>query len=660
MQIIEENGIWIARSSYAEKDIVKAAGFRWNPTKKIWYTNKAEIAAKLSDPDAPAKIQAELAERAMIRSANVEASRAASADIDLPCPEGLAYLPYQRAGIATGISRPNVYFGDDMGLGKTIQAVGMINADPTLGKILIVCPASLRLNWKKELTKWLVRSLTFQIVTGPTCHPSFSDVTIINYDNLAKHAAILHATPWDLVVLDESHYLKNPKAKRTEVVVGARKKDKETGEVMILPELKARRIVALSGTPIPNRPIEGWSLFHYLAPQEFPSFMGYAKRYCAGYQNGYGWDFSGASHLDELQETLRASIMIRRLKMDVLTELPAKRRQVIEIPANGASAVVEAEREAFEEHKVRIMELRAAVELAKASDDPEEYRDAVYQLRQAARVAFTEMSQRRHDTAVAKIPYVLDHVRDCIEDGKKVIVFAHHHDVIEAIAAEFGSAAVTVYGRTSFADRNAAVERFQSDPTCTVFVGGILAAGVGLTLTASSHVIFAELDWVPGNVTQAEDRAHRIGQVDMVLVQHLVLEGSLDARMANILVEKQEVIYQALDKAAEPGEEEIAVPVAKEERAVTESITRKEVIEQAPAMTADQIAAIHRGLQILSGMCDGAATLDDAGFNKCDSRIGKSLAQEWELTARQAVLGGKLVNKYRRQLPVELLAAAKG
>lgn len=651
IETVPDKQLWICRCAFSEKEIPKNAGFRWNPEQRCWYTKDPAVAAALMTPDKIAELKGQIEQKQVARAEAVELSRAQDADVELPCPEGLAYLPYQRAGIAYSLAHANVLLGDEPGLGKTIETIGVLNADPTLLKILIICPASLRLNWAKELKRWLVREMSIHIVTGKAFHPEYFAITIINYDNLDKHVAKLHAMAWDCIIIDEAHYLKNPKAKRTIAVFGeAQKRGKKPGEIIpAKPELKARRVLALTGTPIPNRPMEGWGLFHYLDSNEFSKFFNYATRYCAASKDGGHWDFSGASHLPELQEKLRASIMIRRLKVDVLTELPAKRRAVIEIPANGDSGVVAAELEAWDSRQEHIAELRAAVELAKASDDPEDYKDAVHQLKDAVSAAFTEMAALRHATAVAKIPYVVEHVKDSLENGK-VILFAHHKDVIRAIEGEFGPRAVSVYGDTAMADRQAAVERFQSDPSCDLFIGGILAAGVGLTLTASSHVIFAELDWVPGNMTQAEDRAHRIGQKDMVLVQHLVLEGSLDARMAHILVAKQEVIAAALDnEAAGP-----ALPIAAKEHAATESISREKVEKAAKAITPEQIAAVHRGLQVIAGMCDDARSIDGAGFSKIDVRIGHDLAEAWSLTPQQAVLGAKLCTKYRRQLPVEL------
>jgi SWI/SNF-related matrix-associated actin-dependent regulator 1 of chromatin subfamily A len=651
MIAIEQRGPrYIAKATYDQRTIPKAAGFRWDGAMKYWYTTDAQVAAKLSDPDFATHAAQEAEIKQAIRAEAIVASRVASADIDLPCPEGLAYLPFQRAGIAAAMNREAVLFGDEMGLGKTIQAIGILNSDPTLRKVLVICPASLRLNWKRELTRWLVREMTIVLADGKSCPSADFDITIINYDILTKHLSTLRGTAWDAAIIDEAHYCKNPNAKRTQAVVGEEKKGIE-----ITPGIKARRRIMLTGTPIPNRPIEGWPLFHYLAPAEFRSFFGYAKRYADAHNNGYGWDFTGSANLGELQEKLRATIMIRRLKADVLTELPAKRRQVIELPANGAAGAVRAEQDAWKRHESLMDELRAAVELSKASADAADYESAVGKLREAARVAFAEMAKARHDTAVAKVPYVVEHVTSAIEGDAKVVVFAHHHDVLDALITEFGSQAVAVHGDVPFPARQAAVDRFQSDPACKVFIGGIQAAGVGLTLTAAAHVIFAELDWVPGNVTQAEDRCHRIGQHQSVLVQHLVLEGSLDARMARILVEKQDVIDRALDREPDPAP---LVPVETRERAETESTSRAQIIADAENMTPERIAAIHVGLQMLAGRCDGARELDGAGFSKVDVRIGHSLADAGALTPRQAALGAKLVNKYRRQLPPDLVAAA--
>jgi SWI/SNF-related matrix-associated actin-dependent regulator 1 of chromatin subfamily A len=612
------------------------------------------VASKLATPEAAARIQEDNAKKYQLRQEAIVASRSAGADADLPRPDGLDYLPYQKAGIVAALARQNVLFGDEMGLGKTIQAIGMINTDETLRKILVVCPASLKLNWEREMRKWLVRQYRIAHASGSWCQPSVTDILIINYDVLSRHAKILRETAWDMIICDEAHYLKNPEAKRTQAICGKAKR-KNSDEPGIEP-IKARRAAFLTGTPIPNRPIEGFSLFNFLAPAEFRNKFSYGTRYCAAYQGQHGWDFSGSSNLGELQDRLRATIMIRRLKADVLKELPAKRRQVIEFePSGDAARAIDREQEYWEEYENNITTLQIAVELAKASADKKDYEEAVLKLREATQIAFAAMAKVRHDTAVSKIPDIIEHVRDAMEGGKKVILFAHHKDVIRAVSQEFGDSAVELYGDTPMATRQANVDRFQTDPTCTLFVGGIQAAGVGITLTASDHVIFAELDWVPGNVTQAEDRAHRIGQHNNVLVQHLVLAGSLDAKMARTLVEKQEVIGAALD------DETAKIPATpSKEKAASEGTSLEKLAKESEAMTPERIAAIHRGLQMLAGMCDGARELDGAGYSKLDAGIGHSLANAASLSPRQAALGYKLVNRYRRQLPEGLVQVAKG
>jgi SWI/SNF-related matrix-associated actin-dependent regulator 1 of chromatin subfamily A len=530
------------------------------------------------------------------------------ADFAVPAPAGLSYLPYQRAGIAYALSRSGTLIADEMGLGKTIQAIGVVNGDASIRSVLVVCPASLRLNWARELKKWLTREATI-VVAGagkagaPVVAATGGDIRIriVNYDLLKKRFDELVRTPWDLVVVDEIHYCKNPKSQRTEFVRRIAK--------------PVPRRVGLTGTPIANRPRELFSVLQIVDPQtwdppgrrkgktveagEGAGFFRFVKRYCAAFRDAMGhWDMTGASNLDELQDRLRASCMVRRLKRDVLTELPAKRRQIIELEG-GEDAVAE-ERRLWGAHEDQLERLREGVELARASDSEDDYTAAVRRLQEGARFAFTEIARMRHATAIAKAEQVVEHVREVFEGGtQKLVLFAHHKDLIAKLAAELGDfSPVLLTGETGMHERQEAVDRFQTDARCRLFIGSITAAGVGLTLTAASHVIFAELDWVPGNVTQAEDRCHRIGQRDSVLVQHLVLAGS----------------------------------------------------EVAERLTAEQIAAIHQALRVLAGICNGAATEDGMGFAKIDVRIGHSLAAARSLTPRQAALGQRLVRKYRRQL----------
>jgi SWI/SNF-related matrix-associated actin-dependent regulator 1 of chromatin subfamily A len=583
-----------------------------------------------------AACSAEAGEAKKIETA-IEASRAVDADVQIPVPEGLAYLPFQRAGIAYALARRGTLFGDEMGLGKTVQAIGVINADEAIKSVLVIAPKSLTINWTRELAHWQTRGLEVGRANGTV--PG-TPIVVVSYEEAKKHEEALCARNWDLVIVDEAHYIKNSRSQRSKTVTAIGK--------------TARKVLALTGTPLPNRPIELFPVLKLVDPDDWDQgpkggFFRFAKRYANAHHNGYGWDFSGAANLPELQERLRATCMVRRLKGDVLTELPAKRRQVVVVPANGAGTSVRAESEAWDRQADQIEELQARVELARAGTESE-YEAAVGALRQATQAAFSEMARLRHDTAISKAPAVAEHVRLALEDDEeaKIVVMAHHHDVIDALVAEladFGPVVLT--GETKIEDRQAAVDRFQTDPKCRVFVGSITAAGVGITLTASAHVVFAELDWVPGNVTQAEDRCHRIGQSESVLVQHLVLDGSLDARMAHVLVEKQRVADLGLDKQV------VNEPVIPGRQTAATSTSRKEIDEIAERLTEAEIAEIHEGLRRLAGVCDGARTWDGHGFNKLDTRIGHELAERPSLTKRQAALGWKLCRKYRRQLGAE-------
>ncbi|MFT7464938.1 MAG: SWI/SNF-related matrix-associated actin-dependent regulator 1 of chromatin subfamily A [Pseudohongiellaceae bacterium] len=562
-------GLFVLRSGYEQRALPKDAGLSWHSGHRcrrkdctlcahdllrVWWTNdiiralklvehaKPELRATLAEragpvaetldkPDKPDKpdrktVRAKLA-RLRERKRTLLASQAHDAELDVPCPEGLAYLPYQRAAIAFGMGRKSALFADEMGLGKTIEALGVVNADQAAQRVLIVCPASLKLNWAREAERWLVDRGPVG-VAGKT-FPEDAQVVVINYDVLNKWAAKLRRT-WDVLIADECHYVKNKDAKRSKRLYA----------------LKARRRLFLTGTPILNRPVELWAIVSALAPEEFDDFWPFAKRYCQPIRSRFGWEFKGATHLDELHERLRSTVMVRRTKAQVLPDLPPKRRQVIELDSEHIAGLIAVETQAWADHRERLIELRA---LRHGNDEPNEAQLAA--LRADVNVSFGELAKLRQATALAKVPLVIEHVRSVLEDAGKLVLFAHHRAVVAALGSPFGEAAVTLTGGDDIVQRQAAVDRFQEDDSCRLFVGSITAAGFGLTLTAAAHVVFAELDWVPARLTQAEDRTHRIGQKDSVLVQHLVLQDSLDARMVGTLIKKQRVIDKAVDGVAQ-------------------------------------------------------------------------------------------------------------
>lgn len=580
-------------------------------------------------------------------------SRATDADINVPVPEGLSYLGYQRAGIAFGFERPALLIGDEMGLGKTIQAIGILNACPDLRRVLIICPASLKLNWKRELEKWLVRKRPILIADSKMFTALADGIVVINYDVLHRHETELRDTEWDCLICDEAHLLKNEKARRTKMVFGARATPKEKrGGMADIPGLMAKKRILLTGTPIANKPVELFPLISYLDPVTWSDFWRFAKRYCGAANNGFGWDFSGSSNLDELQDKLRSTIMVRRLKKDVLTELPAKRRQVVEFPADTPAlrAVCAAGREAYD----GVDDLEAQVELAAASDDSTAYETAVESLKKGVRACFEGLSTLRIETGIAMIPLAVEHLREVVEETGKVVVFGHHKAVLAAIKEEFGEAAVMIVGDTPMIERQANADRFQKDATCKVIIGSFGAMGVGWTLTASAHLVTVEQDWVPGNVSQAEDRIHRIGQKASVMIQHLVLEGSIGATIMKRMIAKQDVIDLALDAV-----KIVAEPTPAGEAPRPKSDPRDLLAAEAEAMTPDQRDAAVEAIRFLAERCNGARDWDGAGFSKIDTNIGKDLAARPFLSKKQCALARKIAMKYRRQMPEALVQRLK-
>lgn len=622
---------FIALSSYAEKDTLKAAGFRWDKDARQWYTDDAVIAARLAaycDESAAPHVRGLAEDRKASRATTV------ADDIDLPCPEGLEYLPFQRAGIAYALDRENVLFGDEMGLGKTIQAIGVINADETIGRVLVICPASLKRNWLRELTRWLTRPLTVGIATSSLLLPA--DIVILNYDILRQHEQYLKQQRYDLLIADEAHLLKNSATIRA----------KHTFAV------KARRKLALTGTPIVNRPIEAYSLLNWLDRERWHSKAEFQRRYTV-----WGSPNEGRN-LPELQDILRSTLMVRRLKADVLRELPPKRRQIFEL-------------ETPDEIKMLLRQeddLAARVFETGGTDSGLE--GALLKLKPGFGADFTELSRIRHETAVAKIPFVARHVAELLDDEgvPKVVVFAHHLDVLRALHRELAPyGAVVLTGETSLDDRQRAVDRFQHDDTARVFVASILAAGVGLTLTAADTVVFAELDWVPGNLKQAEDRCHRIGSEvhESILCRYLVFEESLDARIGHTVAEKLRVIEQALDRVTATEvtvvkEAEIgslaAAPVAGARKVFDDGAYQRMGLTAGVA----QSRALQQCVRILAGNDpDGARDRNGVGFNQMDSRFGHALARwEGDLTDNQALSARRLLIKYGRQLPPDLYQLA--
>jgi len=445
--------------------------------------------------------------------------------ITIPAPDGLAYFPYQLEGIYFALEHEGTLLADEMGVGKTIQAIGVINADPTIQSVLIVCPAVMRLVWKRELGHWLSRPCTIGVV-GIDQNVADKKIIICNYDRLSTRwlQARLAGHLWDLAILDESHFCKSPAARRTRLATS----------------IQAKRRMALSGTPLLNHPTELLPILTWLDPLTWPKskWFEFGQRHGGAIFNGFAWQYTGATNLDELSGKLRSTVMIRRTKAEVLPDLPAKFRAIVELEQEDDIAqLVNAELRAFERFE-------AAIERAEPGDPGDnDYTRAVKELKPVWSKERDNLAIARRETAIAKVPYVLTFVSEALAAASnKIVLWCHHRAVAFELAK--GLAAfnpVLMLGGMPPLDRQKAIDKFQADPRVRVFVGGITAAGIGISLTAASHCVFAELSWVPAEISQAEDRLHRIGAKDNVLVQHLVMSGSLDAIMARRLLKKQAI-----------------------------------------------------------------------------------------------------------------------
>lgn len=434
--------------------------------------------------------------------------------------------PYQRKGVNRLIAFDGkALVADEMGLGKSVQAIGYYaHAAPKYpGRpAVIVCPAGLRFNWQNEFL--IHAGVPVCILEGRKAKPAEVDpkakVYVVGYEILGRAA---DAESWAyylkkrkpfLIVVDECHKIKS----RTTA---------QTKNVFALGKRIPHRI-PMSGTPIVNMPAELWPSLHFARPDKFPSFRAFADKHCRPERKPWGWEYKGAERLDELHADLTLTMMIRRLKEDVLTELPPKVRHVIPLDI------------------VRPQEYRQA------------HDDFVKWMRQFARHKLTQWQRAKALTqsgyllrlaAELKLPAVIEWTREWLADnpGKKMILFGKQIKVVKEVYRAFKAKSVLVFGEVSMKKRDLYVRAFQNDPACRLFVGQIDAAGVGWNGTAASAVAFAEFDWRPGVMRQAEDRGHRIGQKKSLDCFYLTAHGTFEEKVAGRIQEKQAVANEVMD-----------------------------------------------------------------------------------------------------------------
>lgn len=450
--------------------------------------------------------------------------------------------PYQLKGIARGLELKRFMNCDEPGLGKTLQSIATINIAGAF-PCLVICPSSLKINWMREWEKFTDKKAmiltdkvrdtwTFFFQTG------MHQVFIVNYESLKKYFVqrIKKSEGWTLrdvefrnsinlfksVIIDESHRCKSASTQQAKFCKGIC-----TGKEWI---------IELTGTPVVNRPKD---LIPQLAilnrMEDFGGYKPFVNRYCSGQRE--------ASNLKELNFNLWKYCMFRREKSLVLTDLPDKIRQVNTCEITNRKEYVDAERD-----------LIMYLQKYKDADDEK--------IEKALRgEVMVRINILRQISARGKVRDVIEFVKDFRENGKKIILFCSLHEVVDQLKRYFPTA-VSVTGKDSQDVKQRAVDAFQNNPKTDIIICSIKAAGVGLTLTASSNVAFVEFPWTYADCCQCEDRAHRIGQKDSVTCYYFLGRRTIDEKVYRIIQEKKN-IANAVTGSTEDIEENIVDMVAR-------------------------------------------------------------------------------------------------
>lgn len=408
-----------------------------------------------------------------------------------------------------------VLVANEPGTGKTFTTL-LYAKRSAFDRIVVVCPASVKRHWAKEGR--IHCQYESQILYGkkPKTRTTLLDtptLTIVNYDILPGWVSYLKSIRPSLVVVDECHYIANRSARRT-------------GAVQELCD-KVNHVVALSGTPLVNRPSELWPTLNILRPDLFPDFLPFAHVYCGPVKKRWGWEYKGSSNSDKLHAKLKKRLMIRRRKADVLKDLPPKRRIVLPLEIQDRKTY----RMAFDEFRT----------WWSRKDDGNESIKAM---------ALRRLSSIKELTAELKMKNVLKWIDDWLtESDEKIVIFAYHRKVIETIRQHLKGRCVVVHGGKNDEQRREAVRKFRKRESVRAFVGQVRAAGTGLDglQRVSNTIAFVEFDWTPGVHLQCEGRAERIGQHKPITIYYLPARKTIEETIVEIVQRKQDTLNAVLD-----------------------------------------------------------------------------------------------------------------
>ena len=453
-------------------------------------------------------------------------------NINIPGLKG-TLRPFQNIGISYIQAKGGCcLLADEMGVGKTVQAIGYLQWRKRIRPVLVACPASAKGVWSKHVKNWMTGANKVYVLEGKPKPETIAlmlkaDIVVVNHEiNIndtkktidprtdKKKVVSIKNTGWEdhlnrvgfkMLIIDEIHYLKNNKALRTKAI---RKLAK-----------KISKVLGLSGTPFENRPVELFVPLNIINPGIFPDYFKFIREFCGAKHNGFGWNPTKATNKSKLHYILTSTIMLRRKKSEVLTELPPKNRIVIPIKID---------------HR----------KYEKAEDEFIEWLDENYDNPAASIV---EMGKLKRAVVDAKLDSSIQWIWDYLETGNKLVVFCHHKDIVEKLEKRFAGMAVTISGKVPTKKRNDIEQRFQTDDSIRLFIG-TKAACEAITLTAAPATCFIEFWWEWSKHNQAEDRVDRMGQeADSVTAYYLIAEGTIEEDIAILLDEKSEPANAILD-----------------------------------------------------------------------------------------------------------------
>lgn len=521
------------------RSVKQLPGVTWHAPTKAWRVPETAMTAAIDWAD---RFGEEVSERMRSQAKRVAeqqeeliaASRATDADLDIPNLIG-SLLPYQRAGVRYAVNARRTFIADDMGLGKSLQSIATLElADSSRPSYpaVIVCPPSLVLNWRNEFNKWMPHRTVAVVTNRKDFPPKGYDVVVVGWSNI--HAWGRELSKHNSYVFDESHYAKTPTSQRTKAAKKIARTAPDDGIVL-----------CLTGTPITNRPAEYASQLDILGKlDKFGGLWGFYRRYCAAFRDKWGqWHLEGSSNLDELNDRLRGECYIRRTKEQVLKELPPVRhsRLVVAGSATGMKEYRKAEADIVEYVTQRAREIAeelgvspgAAAVRAKMAAEANQHLVRIGVLRKLA--------------AQAKMAAVTEFVDSHISEGKKVVVAAHHREIVDELANRYGNLKIQGGMDVELVEQHKKLFQEGSVDEAPVIVLSIQAAKTGHTLTAAQDVLFVELPWTPADVDQTYSRCHRLGQMGSVSVTYMLCEGTIDEEIFAVIEDKRDVVNAAVE-----------------------------------------------------------------------------------------------------------------